>query len=781
MINSVEAIQSFQNAMSNYGLASTEVIIPDGNLHRFYVNGDKPSSKNGWYVLYANGVAAGAFGCWKRHIQQKWCYKPFEELSQTEKNYYQYYLNEINQKKKQEIAILCEQAQKQAVFCWEKASDVTAHPYLTNKKIKSYGTRINSKGQLIVPVHDSSNTIFSLQFINENGAKFFLTNGAVKGHFFRVGEMTRKIYVCEGYATGATIHEATGQCVMVAFNAKNLVPVAKEIRKNLQNAEIIICADNDQWTDNNPGLCEAKEAATAINATYIIPMFNSYEGKPTDFNDLALMEGLGAVKEQLNNTEKHTLDLERDQSGNQATKIIELLKNVELFHDEQGEAYATFEHQSHFETWPLNSKSLQEWIAHQFWLAHGKALGKQTLQDALAVIHGKALFEGSCQTIFNRVGIKESSIYINLANKQWETVEVNSEGWKVLQQSPVKFKGSRFAKSLPLPEHGGSIEDLWQFINIPENSRKLVLAWIVECFRVNTHFPILVLTGVQGSAKSTTQAIIRELIDPSTSNLRCAPKKSEDLFVAAVNNWLVSLNNISHLSSSQQDDLCCLATGGGFASRQLYSNHQEILVDIKRPVIINGISDLITAQDLMDRCILIELPTIEEGSRKTEQEILEAFRKLHPRLLGALLTILSRLLHEVHHVHLTEKPRMADFAVLGLALEQVMGWEPGSFIQEYRDNCAQNIQSALEHSPVAASLIKFLETNNEYFGSYNKLFDLLSLNFKQNQYGWPRSAKGLAIELKRQAIALKMAGINLNFDTHRHNDGYHVGITLTNK
>lgn len=158
---------------------------------------------------------------------------------------------------------------------------------------------------------------------------------------------------------------------------------------------------------------------------------------------------------------------------------------------------------------------------------------------------------------------------------------------------------------------GGSIDALWKFANIPEQQRPLVLAWMLEAFRPTTPFSILELTGEQGSAKSATQDKLRRLIDPNAVNLRAAPKSTEDLFVSAGCNWLVSLNNLSHLSAQQQDALCTLATGGGFASRTLYTNADETLIECKRPVIFNGIVPCATAQDLVDRIVHIDLPEIQ--------------------------------------------------------------------------------------------------------------------------------------------------------------------------
>ena len=161
-----------------------------------------------------------------------------------------------------------------------------------------------------------------------------------------------------------------------------------------------------------------------------------------------------------------------------------------------------------------------------------------------------------------------------------------------------------------MPQAGGDLGLLWQHVNIPADRRLLVLTWLLDCFRPDTPFPILELVGEQGSAKSTTQSVLRSLVDPNKVMLRGRPKTVEDIFVAAQNNWLVSYENLSGLTAEQQDAFCTLATGGGFASRQLYTNGEEHVMETKRPVVLNGIAVVATRPDLIDRVIHVSMPVI---------------------------------------------------------------------------------------------------------------------------------------------------------------------------
>jgi len=174
------------------------------------------------------------------------------------------------------------------------------HPYLKKKGIGPVpGLKQADDGRLMVPVMNFENVLHGLQFIDDQGEKRFLTDTKKKGHFFQIGEPGETIYICEGFATGASIHQTTTEAVFVAFDCGNLRPVAEAIRQRWPDIEIVIAADNDQFKEKNPGLIHGREAALAVNARLAVPEFRDLTGEPTDFNDLANREGVYAVLEQL--------------------------------------------------------------------------------------------------------------------------------------------------------------------------------------------------------------------------------------------------------------------------------------------------------------------------------------------------------------------------------------------------------------------------------------------------------------------------------------------------
>jgi len=175
------------------------------------------------------------------------------------------------------------------------------HPYLKNKGIKPNGARIDGN-ELVVPVRDSEGNLQSLQFISPNGDKKFHPNTSAKGGMYTLGgvEGADAWCIAEGFATGASLHEATGLPVAVAFSAGNLQPVAEALRREWPDRPIVLCADDDADTAGNPGVTKAREAAQAVGGRVAIPGFGPDRPQDaTDFNDLHRTQGSTAIEQQI--------------------------------------------------------------------------------------------------------------------------------------------------------------------------------------------------------------------------------------------------------------------------------------------------------------------------------------------------------------------------------------------------------------------------------------------------------------------------------------------------
>lgn len=439
-------------------------------------------------------------------------------------------------------------------------------------------------------------------------------------------------------------------------------------------------------------------------------------------------------------------------------------ERAELFHAEDGACFAVL-HETPRKTFRLDTQAFAEWLGYAYYRdtegekGPGRAASDTAIKTARLVLTGIAKNDGPERKVFLRAARLGEAYYLDLGTDDWHAVEISAAGWRLVDRPPVHFWRATTTRPLPVPVPGGDLSLLWRYANIPKEVRPLVKAWMLEAWRPETPFPILELIGQQGTAKSSTQDKLRRCIDPNAVNLRAAAKSVEDLFVSAGCNWLVSLNNLSHLTPNIQDALCNLATGGGFAARTLYTNADETLVEAKRPVVINGIVPLVTAQDRTDRVIHVELPEI--ATYRSETEIDQAFEQDAPLILGGLLDLFVLTLRHLPAVRLDRPPRMADFAALGEAMRRAEDQPPGAFLTLYQGNRRHSVARSLDALPVASAIRTLAEAETTplvFEDTMGKLLDRLS-QYRDSAEAWPKSARGLGDVLRRQRPALAQIGI----------------------
>jgi putative DNA primase/helicase len=292
------ALQSFCGALRVAGLVYDGGIIGDGELHRFKAAGDR--KEDSWYVLHVGTPAAGAFGCWKRGFKETWCEKRRESFADAEWRTIREKWKRAEAERARAETERHTKARKVAAWILERAKPVTTHTYLTAKGVQPHGELRQYRGALVLPLRDAKGELDSLQFIGADGTKRFLSGGRIVGCFFTVADKPEiPLAICEGYATGASIFEASGFAVVCAMNCGNLLAASKALREKFPSREIIIAADDDKLTDGNPGLTKATEAAKTIHAKLAVPQFKDISTKPTDFNDLHQLQGANTVKTQI--------------------------------------------------------------------------------------------------------------------------------------------------------------------------------------------------------------------------------------------------------------------------------------------------------------------------------------------------------------------------------------------------------------------------------------------------------------------------------------------------
>ncbi len=546
-----------------------------------------------------------------------------------------------------------------------------------------------------------------------------------------------------------------------------LVDTAKHICE-----AVLLAAAQDSKAILNPNAIEAFKITLSED-----PIF--YERMRTDLKKANKEIRIGALESLIGK-----LPEDSNERTSISAQLIEISEaKCELWHDLDGNCYASFDRKienekTHREHWSISSTGFREWLA---WLAHSE-LNAAPSSDALKTVQnslaGKAKFDGQQYATALRTAKDDSGYWIDLCDDAWRALLVTPTGWQIIEKPPVRFRRTKSMRPLPIPMPSENLDLLWQLVNVPSEDKIFIIAWILEAWRYGTPYPVLELIGEQGSAKSTTQRVIRSFVDPNKAMLRPAPKTREDIFISAGNNHVVSLENMSGLSPEYSDALCTIATGGGMASRQLYSNNEENIVEAHNPVILNGIGAVITRSDLLDRAIVICPPVIEQ--RLTEAEHDQLLNKHAPEIMGALLNLFVRTLAALPNVIIPREklPRMADFAYLGEAMNQALGGHKFDFLDHYISKRLGATRRTIDASPVAAACIRYIEAGKSFSGTVNALLSVLSVFSGEHERGdyWPRSAKGLGDQYRRVCPALRQLGIEADIESTPKRDGVHCRL-----
>ena len=460
--------------------------------------------------------------------------------------------------------------------------------------------------------------------------------------------------------------------------------------------------------------------------------------------------------------------------------LASIVSEAALFHTPDGRCFADIEVNSHRETWAVRSNGCRRWLARRYYEETRNTAGAEVFQTALNLAEARAQYDSPEIDVHVRVAEFNGKLYIDLCDVEWQAIEVDASGWRILQRPPVRFRRCPGMAALPMPVAGGAIDALRPFLNVgSDEDFVLVVSWLLMCMRARGPYPVLVLSGEQGSAKSTFSELLRGLVDPNTAPLRALPREERDLYVSASNSHLLAFDNVSDLQPLMSDSLCRLATGGSFAIRQLYTDGDEILFNATRPIILNGIEDVVTRPDLADRALFLKLEPIAEDQRKPDVELREHFRAEQPKILGALLDMLVEGLKRLPEVKLPTLPRMADFAMLATACE-TKSWPKGTFWRAYAGNRESAVQDMIDADPTAAIVCSLVAESGEWFGTASDLVGIVKTMSGGSSFGakvWPASPSALSGKLRRVAPFLRKAGIEISF--HRQGRGRTRLIKIT--
>ena len=415
-------------------------------------------------------------------------------------------------------------------------------------------------------------------------------------------------------------------------------------------------------------------------------------------------------------------------------------------------------------TYDVAGQEFKHWLMRSYTRAtSGRYVNPTSLANGIENIKAAVLEDGIRQEVFLRVAGLPRESWLDLGDHSGRAVQVDGEGWRVVDRAGVFFRRNSFTLPMVEPQRGGSIDELHELINVDDESFMLIVGFLVAALRGFGARPMLIIQGEAGSAKTSAARVLLEAFDSNTAGVQMKTDDVQDLAVASGNTYGLAWDNMSGMSKEMADALCQFVTGSSFTKRELYTNKGQIVIKAKRPVIINGIDSLATYDDIVSRALMITLNPISDRQRITDDELDEAVARVMPRVMGALLDAVACGIRRYKEPGVRPKslPRMANFATLMEAASPALGWKPGQFMEVYRAAMVEASKSFLSGSPLASWLYRHVKSK-----PHNGIWETTAEGLLKALPGRlrPRSARVMGDQIRRIAKGLREgAGMDVEF------------------
>lgn len=409
-------------------------------------------------------------------------------------------------------------------------------------------------------------------------------------------------------------------------------------------------------------------------------------------------------------------------------------------------------------------------------ITRGSIAPQKCITEVVDEFMARALMSANVIKPDLRVAGDDQTVYIDCGEENSRVVKITKDGWSYDDGSPHKFVRGQGMLPLVQAVQGSPLPAaLKRFIHVrTDEDMALLIGWLVGSMNPNGPYPILVLTGEQGSAKSTTMRLLRRLVDPHARDMREPFDNPRDLVAAAKNSYVLAFDNVSVIRNWMADSLCRLSTGtAAIGGRALYTDADEASFTACRPIMMNGIPDFVERGDLLDRAIHVNLPRVQ--SYKADDLFWAEFEEELPRLQGALFNAVSMALKRLPEVVLDFTPRMSNFARWVVAAEPALDLKPGQFLQTYRTNRQSANQHMLEFNTLAQGVIRLVEDEGLIYCTYGELYAKLLQYIPKGDA--PKNTYVLAAEMRRIAPALRMQGIEFHVNGRLSGGGKDRGKT----
>lgn len=438
--------------------------------------------------------------------------------------------------------------------------------------------------------------------------------------------------------------------------------------------------------------------------------------------------------------------------------------SVMPFRDQKGEAFVRVRADGHYEVMPCGSNRFKNWISKMYYEHFHKTIRSESLKSVLDVISGKAVHGSEEHSLSMRFALRDNELWYDMSDDTWSAVKITVRGWEYVTEPPIIFKRLDHQVSQKTPVRGGNVEDVLQFVNITDKKQKMLfLVYLVAAFVPGFPHPIAYFYGPQGSAKSTVSRIIRALADPSQIETAHLPRADEELMQLLDHHSILALDNISYIQEHLSDILCKIVTGTAFSKRRKYTDNDDVIMQLRRIIILNGINLLALKPDLLERTLLFPLERVSDEHRRQESDMWSLFEKKKPLILGAIFDALARALDIKPKIHLDKNPRMADFAVWGCAIAEALGYSQEAFMETYWENIESQDREVAFEDPVANALITFMKHQPSWEGTAAELLAALNDNASEmERRTLPKNGSALGRKLNILTVSLGKIGLSIS-------------------
>jgi hypothetical protein len=465
---------------------------------------------------------------------------------------------------------------------------------------------------------------------------------------------------------------------------------------------------------------------------------------------------------------------EKKKSPPQKALVVDIALTCDYFQTTDGRTYASVPVDGQTVPMDICGMPFLQWLCYSLYERHGQVATSTVLSDCVAMLRSRTRYQSARSEIcvHTRTASHNGKIYVDLGNSTWNCIEIDAEGWRVVDKAPVLFTRSANMAPLPMPVPGGTLDEIRPLVNVATDDDWILFAsYLVMALNPWGPYPIMMLVGEQGSSKSVLAELVKRLLDPSLVSRQVNTSDRHALMIAATKAQILVLDNLSSVNNELSDLLCCISTGGSFNTRALYTNDEEHIIQAKKPLILNGIGDFSTRPDLLDRAVMLHLPAISPKSRMTEREFWSRFNGVKRRVLGAVFDGMSAALKSRESDIAFDLPRMADFVRWAFGAGRQFGFNDSQLRRAFECNQQRGVDDAIESSSIGIPLLK-LASQGQFIGTASELLDKLAAIVGSisaaKQLPRPRSLRS---ELRRILPALRQSNITVVIDYQRSNRG----------